>query len=97
MQRQKRRRIIQINKNTFFKKLLTSCDFADRIKNRTNVRETQGEKTMEKTELTEMLDKLSDRKLDAFIGFLCFLRDTSGTEQPPAAGPRECLEGTAGL
>ena len=50
---------------------------------------------MEKNELTKMLDKLSDQKLDALISFLCFLRDTSGTEQPLAAGPRECLQGTA--
>ena len=39
-------------------------------------------KLMNKEELTELLDKLSDEKLDMFISFL---RDISGNEQPRQA------------
>lgn len=35
---------------------------------------------MNKTELTEILDKLSDEKLDMFISFLRYLRETEDNE-----------------
>lgn len=37
---------------------------------------------MDKTEIKEMLDKLSDAKLDYFISFLRYLQETADSEQP---------------
>lgn len=37
-------------------------------------------KLMNKEELTSILDKLSDEKLDMFISFLRFLRETEDNE-----------------
>ena len=43
-------------------------------------------KLMNKTEITKILDTLSDDKLDMFISFL---RDISSSEQPPQSSHQE--------
>ena len=44
---------------------------------------------MDKTDIINTLDKLSDEKLDLFLSFL---RDISGSEQPLSPSPQAELE-----
>ena len=69
---------------------MTILPFATKIDNRTNVREMTEVNAMDKNEMTKILDEFSDAKLDMFLSFLRFLKETEDNEQLPEVSRREC-------
>ena len=76
---------LQFGYNSVTEKIPDKIENDAKIANRTNVC-YERRKLMNKTEITQILDKLSDEKLDMFISFL---RDILSNEPLPQSSHQE--------